>query len=107
MVPVDSTSYYGYPKMVYLLNSTVWLSWSFRRINTSSLAFVLKDILRAKAIIQQTIELVQEKKSNLSELDYDEKEVNRLERYTTPPATVLTKTHKIPTTERIKDAINK
>ncbi|PKC00759.1 hypothetical protein RhiirA5_427728 [Rhizophagus irregularis] len=43
---------------------------------------MLHNILRAKAIITQILELVQEKKSNLDDLDDfddDGKEVNRLE----------------------------
>ncbi|RGB39012.1 hypothetical protein C1646_740304 [Rhizophagus diaphanus] len=50
------------------------------QINNPPLAFVIKDILRAKAIMTQTLELVQEKKSNLDDLDdFDNngKEVNR------------------------------
>ena len=38
-------------------------------INNPLLAFVLKDILRAKAIIMQTLELIQAKKTNLDDLD--------------------------------------
>ncbi|CAB4477103.1 unnamed protein product [Rhizophagus irregularis] len=52
------------------------------QINSPPLTFVIKDILRAKAIITQILELVQEKKSNLDDLDDfddDGKEVNRLE----------------------------
>ncbi|CAG8629399.1 11710_t:CDS:2, partial [Dentiscutata heterogama] len=68
-------------------------------INNPPLAFVLKDILRAKAIIKQTLELVQEKKSDLDDLDDfddDGREVNRSERCTTPPTITLNKTHKTP-----------
>ncbi|CAB5329446.1 unnamed protein product [Rhizophagus irregularis] len=56
------------------------------QINNPPLAFVIKDILRAKAIMTQTLELVQEKKSNLDDLDdfdNDGNEVNRSEQYTT------------------------
>ncbi|CAB5315331.1 unnamed protein product [Rhizophagus irregularis] len=56
------------------------------QINNPPLAFVIKDILRAKAIMTQTLKLVQEKKSNLDDLDdfdNDGNEVNRSEQYTT------------------------
>ena len=66
---------------------------------------MLKDILRAKAIIMQTLKVIQDKKSDLKDLDDDE--VNRSERYTTPPPTInLSKTNKTPTTEHTKDVIN-
>ena len=46
----------------------------------------------------QTFKLIQEKKSDLKDLD---KEINRSERYTTPPPTInLSKTNKTPKTER-------
>ncbi|RGB37303.1 hypothetical protein C1646_666288 [Rhizophagus diaphanus] len=69
------------------------------QINNPPLAFVIKDILRAKAIMMQTLELVQEKKSNLNDLDdFDDngKEVNRSEQYTTYQAITLSETHKTP-----------
>jgi len=69
-------------------------------INNPPLAFVLKDILRAKAIIKRTLALVQEKRSyldDLDDLDDDRREINRSERCTTPPQTItLNKTHKTP-----------
>lgn len=68
-------------------------------INNPPLAFVLKDILRARAIIKQTLELVQEKKSDLDNLDdFDDngREINRSERCTTPLTITLNKTHKTP-----------
>ena len=68
-------------------------------VNNPPLAFVLKDILIAKAIVMQTFKLIQEKKSDLKDLD--DKEVNRSERYTTPPPTInLSKTNKTPKTKR-------
>ena len=81
----------------------------FSCINESLLAFVLKDILRAKAIILQTLELVQEKESNLDDLDdsIDYKEENeRLIRCTTPPIVTLPSTFKTPETQHTKDIIN-
>ncbi|GBC40754.1 C2H2-type zinc finger transcription factor [Rhizophagus irregularis DAOM 181602=DAOM 197198] len=69
------------------------------QINNPPLAFVIKDILRAKAIMMQTLELVQEKKSNLNDLDdFDDngKEVNRSEQYTTHQTITLSETHKTP-----------
>ncbi|PKC72595.1 hypothetical protein RhiirA1_490952 [Rhizophagus irregularis] len=68
------------------------------QINNPPLAFVIKDILRAKAIMMRTLELVQEKKSNLDDLDDfndDGKEVIRSEQ-TTYQAITLSETHKTP-----------
>ncbi|CAB4432769.1 unnamed protein product [Rhizophagus irregularis] len=68
------------------------------QINNPPLAFVIKDILRAKAIMMRTLELVQEKKSNLDDLDDfndDGKEVIRSEQ-TTHQAITLSETHKTP-----------
>lgn len=69
------------------------------QINNPPLAFVIKDILRAKAIMTQTLELVQEKKSKLDDLDDfddDGKEVNKSEQCTTHQAINLGETHKTP-----------
>ncbi|CAI2182374.1 20653_t:CDS:2 [Funneliformis geosporum] len=80
------------------------------RINDPPLAFVIKDILRAKAIITRTLELVKQGKSpNLDSLydSDDDNVVERSTRCTTPPTvTNLPKTHKTPTTKRTKDVIN-
>ncbi|GBB92939.1 hypothetical protein RclHR1_02090003 [Rhizophagus clarus] len=65
------------------------------QINNPPLAYVIKDILRAKAIMMQTLELVQEKKSNLDDLD-DFEEVNRSEQCTTHNTINLSKTYKTP-----------
>ncbi|GES87242.1 C2H2-type zinc finger transcription factor [Rhizophagus clarus] len=69
------------------------------QINNPPLAFVIKDILRAKAIMTQTLELVQEKKSNLDDLDdFDDngKEVNRSVQCTTHNTINLSETYKTP-----------
>ncbi|CAG8483395.1 8696_t:CDS:2 [Funneliformis mosseae] len=71
-------------------------------INNPPLAFVLKNILRAKAIIKQTLVLVQKKRSSylddLDDLDYDGKEINRC---TTIQTITLSKTHKTPKKNRL------
>ncbi|CAB5315343.1 unnamed protein product [Rhizophagus irregularis] len=69
------------------------------QINNPPLAFVIKDILRAKAIMTRTLQLVQEKKSNLDDLDDfddDGKEVIRSEQCTIHQAITLSETHKTP-----------
>ncbi|CAG8544855.1 12209_t:CDS:1 [Funneliformis caledonium] len=77
-------------------------------INNPPLAFVLKDILRAKAIIKQTLVLVQKKRSSylddLDDLDYDGKEINRC---TTIQTITLSKTHKTPKKNRTIDVIKR
>ncbi|RIB13501.1 hypothetical protein C2G38_2144522 [Gigaspora rosea] len=65
-------------------------------INNPPLAFVLKDILRARAIIKQTLELVQEKKSYLDDLDDFDDDGREVNRCTTSPTITLNKPHKTP-----------
>ncbi len=70
------------------------------RINDPPLAFVIKDILRAKAIITRTFELMKQGKSpNLDSLyDSDDDVAERSKRCATPPTiNNLPKTHKTPT----------
>jgi hypothetical protein len=69
------------------------------QINNPPLAFVIKDILIAKAIMMQTLELVQEKRSNLDDLDDfddDGNEINRSSRCTNRRAITLSETNKTP-----------
>jgi len=79
------------------------------RINDPPLAFVIKDVLRAKEIIMQTLNLVQQGKTpNLDSLDDsdDDNKVERSNRCTTPPPMTLPLTFKTPSTVRTKDVIN-
>lgn len=66
------------------------------QINNPLLAFVIKDILRTKAIVMQTIKLVQENKSNLDDFDDNGKEVNKSEQCTTHNVINLSETYKTP-----------
>jgi len=74
------------------------------RINDPLLAFVLKGILRVRAIVMQTLELVRKKKINPDDLDEfsdDEKEDETLKWYKTPPIIVLPLTFMTPQTEHV------
>ncbi|GES72852.1 C2H2-type zinc finger transcription factor [Rhizophagus clarus] len=72
------------------------------RINDPPLAFVLKDILRAKAIIMRTLELLQEKTTSLNGLyDFDSEEDERSNRCTTAPPVILPPTFRTPKTDDI------
>ncbi|KAF0457884.1 c2h2-type zinc finger transcription factor [Gigaspora margarita] len=75
-------------------------------INDPPLAFVINDVLRAKAIIMQTLNLVQQgKMPNLDSLDDsdDDDKVERSNQRTTPPPIALPSTFKTFNTARTKD----
>ncbi|CAG8769103.1 1621_t:CDS:1, partial [Gigaspora margarita] len=75
-------------------------------INDPLLAFVMKDILRAKAIIMQTLNLVQQEKiPNLDSLDDSDNDnkVERSNQHTIPPPIALLSTFKTSNTARTKN----
>lgn len=79
------------------------------RINDPPLAFVIKDVLRAKAIIMRTLDLVQQGKTpNLDSLDDsdDDNKGERSNQRTIPPPMALPSTFRTPITARTKDVIN-